>query len=122
MRKGTHHVGKTLHDNLLDSDDIRLHVYSAHRAISAARLFMESGNKPALYFGCKWRLPGDKTMIMRNSKARAVMTELRVVLRILLLCSAMLGPAAFFASAQADDGFKQNSGAGFLLYMSLARR
>lgn len=46
---------------------------------------------------------------------------IRPTLRAALLVSLFVGPFAGFAIAAANDGAKQNSGAGFVIYVSLMR-
>lgn len=49
------------------------------------------------------------------------MHTIRIATRAGLLAIAMIGPLAGFAAAQDDGNARGNSGAGFVLYMSLMR-
>ncbi|WP_370322836.1 hypothetical protein [Oricola sp.] len=46
---------------------------------------------------------------------------IRIAIRASVLALAMIGPLAGFAAAQDDGARRGNSGAGFVLYVSLMR-
>ena len=59
-------------------------------------------------------------MTMTTIRTRRYQT-LRTATRAGLLALAMIGPLAGFAAAQDDGAARGNSGAGFVLYVSLMR-